>query len=217
MPNAVRRALVILLATFGIEGAHQLVLFVQTLRNPGARWDSLLATYLVFDGIATFVVYNIYRRRNWARFALAINIFFVIWVVAMARWVGKAPFLNVQHFGWLWLAEWTAKLAAIVLLFLPSARLWFDSDHEIQISKSRKGTTLPGGEPILWQNATYISIGLFVVAMTQTAYYDVTDDPARNSAGLLLIGWMGALASGYIEWIANPLLFYSWVSALHKR
>jgi len=217
LPNVVKQALIILLAVFGIEGAQQIVLLAQTFRNSGASWESLLATYIMFDGIAILIIYNIYRRRNWARIVLAINILFVMWVVAMARWVGKVPFLNVQHFGWLWLAEWTAKLVALVLLFLPPARVWFTSDHENEITKSIKRTSLPEGEPILWKNATYISIGLFVLAMTQTAYYEVTDDPARNSAGLLLIGWMGALASGYIEWIANPLLFYSWVAALHKR
>jgi hypothetical protein len=217
LPNAVKRALAILLATYGIEAAHQLVLFVQILRNAGSRWDTLLATDIVFDGIATFIIYNIYRRRNWARFALALNILFVMWVVAMARWVGNVPLLNARHIGWLSLAEWTAKLAALVLLFLPSARVWFTSDRENEISTSIKRTTPPEGEPILWKNATYISIGLFVLAMTQTAYYEVTDDSARNSAGLLLIGWMGTIASGYIEWIANPLLLYSWASALHKR
>lgn len=72
-------------------------------------------------------------------------------------------------------------------------------------------------EPILWRNATYVSICLFVLAMTQTAYYEVDADPAPNSAGLLLIGWMGALASGYIEWLANPLLLCSWICALRKR
>jgi hypothetical protein len=217
MPDAVKHALIILLATFGIETAHQLVLVVQILRNSGAGWDSILVTYLVFDGIAILLIYNIYRRRNWARIALAIDILFVMWVVAMARWVGKVPFVNVQHFGWLWLAEWAAKVVALVFLFLPSTRPWFASDRPNEIANSTKHTTLPAGEPILWKNVTYTSIGLFVFAMTQTAYYEATDDPARNSAGLLLIGWMGALANGYIEWIANPLLFYSWASALHKR
>jgi hypothetical protein len=33
----------------------------------------------------------------------------------------------------------------------------------------------------------------------------------------ILIGWMGVLAGGYIEWIASPLLFYSWFSALHQQ
>jgi hypothetical protein len=217
MPIAVKRALIILLATFGVEGTHQLVLLVQILRNSGAQWDSLLATYLLFDGIAIFIIYNIYRRRNWARIVLAVNLLFVMWVVAMARWVGKVPFLNVQHFGWLWLAEWTAKLCALVLLFLPPARAWFTIDRENVVAESRIPTAPSAVDLNLWKKATHISIGIFCLAMTQTAYYEVTDDPARNSAGLLLIGWMGTLASGYIEWIANPLLFYSWFSALHKR
>jgi hypothetical protein len=210
MPNAVKRALIILLAAFGIEGAGQLVSLVH---NSGAG----LVSFLVPDGIATLIIYNIYRRRNWARIVLAIDLLFVMWIFTMARWVGKTPLPNVQHVnGWLWLVEWLAKAVALVFLFLPSARGWFASERDFEIAESTTPSAVPVEVPSLCKNSTYISIGFFVLAMTQTAYYEATADPARNSAGLLLVGWMGVLG-GYIEWIANPLLFFSWFSALHRR
>lgn len=217
MPNAVKRALIILLATFGIDVASQLYLLIQTLLTPGANWDTGLATYILFDGVAIFVIYSIYLGRNWARILLAIDLLFVLGIMGIAHWVGKAPLLNFERLGWLWLPKWIARLVALVLLFLPASRMWFTSDHKTERARSIPGTTLPDEGPVTWKKATYISIGVFVLAMTQTAYYEVTDDPARNSAGLLLIGWMGAITNGYIEWFANPLLFYSWFCALHKR
>jgi hypothetical protein len=217
MPNIVKRALTILLATLGVECARQLVLLVRLMHHPGAGVDSALVAFLFPDGIAVLVIYNIYRRRNWARIVLGIDLFLIMLIVTMARWHGKTPFLNVQQAsGWLWLVEWLANTVALVFLFFPSARAWFAGNRENEIVESATLSPVPLSVLVLWRRLTYVSIGIFVLAMTQTAYYEAASDPARNSAMLLLIGWMGVLV-GYIEWIANPLLFYSWFSALHRR
>lgn len=55
------------------------------------------------------------------------------------------------------------------------------------------------------------SIGLYILALTQDAYYVEGHDPKAWALafGLLLIGWIGVLG-GYYAWIANPFLFLSW-------
>lgn len=65
----------------------------------------------------------------------------------------------------------------------------------------------------------YISISaiIFVIAMTQPAFYQIRrDDMVIGSAMCLAIGAMGLLA-GYFEWLANPLILFSWIAALRGR
>ncbi len=59
-----------------------------------------------------------------------------------------------------------------------------------------------------------LSITLFLISLTQPAYYiDRTDyDAWANSFYLLIFGWSGLLAGGAtIAWLANPLIFLSWI------
>lgn len=67
-------------------------------------------------------------------------------------------------------------------------------------------------------SAVAISGLLFAAALTQVAFHW---GPEAASSGpgwrLLLRGWQG-LAAGYLEWLANPFLMVSWLSALgHLR
>lgn len=61
------------------------------------------------------------------------------------------------------------------------------------------------------------SIGVYVFALTQDAYYVEGHDPKAWALafGLLLVGWIGVLG-GYYAWVANPFLFLSWFF-LHKK
>jgi hypothetical protein len=71
---------------------------------------------------------------------------------------------------------------------------------------------------VKWLNrATAVSVVIFLVAMTQAAFYQNRPaEPVTHAVLLLATGWMGVLI-GYLEWIANPLILYSWTSALRKR
>jgi hypothetical protein len=57
-----------------------------------------------------------------------------------------------------------------------------------------------------------LSIVSFVTCLTQDGYYIDDSNPKAWSPawGLLVFGWMGLL-SGTFAWLANPLLFGSWV------
>jgi hypothetical protein len=67
-----------------------------------------------------------------------------------------------------------------------------------------------------WINANPVvslSIMLFLISLTQDAYYiDRNDyDAYSNSLMLLLMGWLGMMSGGAgLCWVANPLLFLSW-------
>lgn len=64
---------------------------------------------------------------------------------------------------------------------------------------------------------TSISAVIFVIAMTQPAYYQArTNDMVVGSAMCLAIGAMGVTA-GFFEWIANPLLLFSWIAGFRGR
>lgn len=64
--------------------------------------------------------------------------------------------------------------------------------------------------------ALYLTLGLFLLSLTQPAFYiDRVDFDAWSSPiGLLLMGWLGILAgdSACLAWIANPLLILGGVS-----
>lgn len=67
--------------------------------------------------------------------------------------------------------------------------------------------------------ALILSILLFIISLTQPAFYIDRSDPDgwANSIGLLLIGWTGTLAGGAgLAWLANPLLLFSWIFFFKK-
>jgi hypothetical protein len=60
----------------------------------------------------------------------------------------------------------------------------------------------------------FLSILIFVISLTQPAYYiDRADyDAWANSFYLLIFGWSGLLAGGAaFAWLANPLILLSWI------
>ncbi|WP_073553053.1 hypothetical protein [Elizabethkingia meningoseptica] len=63
-----------------------------------------------------------------------------------------------------------------------------------------------------------ISIGLFVLSLTQTAVFmnKGGDDNYMLSIACLLLGWAEVFEGG-IAWLANPLLFISWILFLIKQ
>ena len=62
-----------------------------------------------------------------------------------------------------------------------------------------------------------LSVAAYVAAMPLVAFYQARlDDEAQRSFMLLLVGPMGVLV-GYLEWLANPLIWYSWRMAKKGR
>lgn len=65
----------------------------------------------------------------------------------------------------------------------------------------------------------YVSIGLFLVSLACPCF-DTGEEPGGmgQGGGLLLMGilWFFAVSPGFV-WLANPLLFISWMSAGKKR
>ena len=61
----------------------------------------------------------------------------------------------------------------------------------------------------------YLSLGLFLISLTQPAFYiDRSDYDAWSSPiGLLLVGWLPILGGEWssLPWLANPLIFLSWI------
>ena len=57
----------------------------------------------------------------------------------------------------------------------------------------------------------YLSIGLFLLSLTQKCY--CTPSNCADSIMVLLIGWLGAFSGGAaITWFANPALVFSWLT-----
>jgi hypothetical protein len=67
---------------------------------------------------------------------------------------------------------------------------------------------------IQWRTCLLVlSIAVFAASLTQPAFYfGQSAAPSSGAAAwrLLLEGWR-ALPRGYIEWSANPILFFSWL------
>jgi hypothetical protein len=71
----------------------------------------------------------------------------------------------------------------------------------------------------LRKTALIISIVLFLLSLTQPAYYIGRSDYDgwSNSLELLVFGWSGVLYGGAaIAWLANPLIFLSWIVSFKK-
>lgn len=59
-----------------------------------------------------------------------------------------------------------------------------------------------------------VSIALFSISLTQLCY--CTESSCEYSAGTLLMGWAGLYMGGpMLVWLANPLLFISWLTVKH--
>jgi hypothetical protein len=64
-----------------------------------------------------------------------------------------------------------------------------------------------------------ISCVLFIVSLTQPAFYTSAQEPDgwANSLGLVVFGWSGALGGDAgLAWFANPLIFLSWIFLFGK-
>jgi hypothetical protein len=71
---------------------------------------------------------------------------------------------------------------------------------------------------VKWLNAlTLVSVVTFLLTLTQPAFYQNRPaEPVTHAVWLLASGWLGVFI-GYFEWIANPLIFYSWICARRKH
>ncbi len=65
----------------------------------------------------------------------------------------------------------------------------------------------------------YISIGLYLISLTQKSYCTQADCSTWGSGFYaLIIGWLGLFVGGaYICWFANPLLIISWIFFKRKN
>ena len=62
-----------------------------------------------------------------------------------------------------------------------------------------------------------LSILAFIGAMPLTALTQVNpEEPIVSSHDLFAVGWMGVMV-GYVEWLANPLLLWSWIASYFNR
>ncbi len=80
------------------------------------------------------------------------------------------------------------------------------SAQNIEVSRWRWRTPL-----------TILSIALFLLALTQPAFFWGQAASSTGPSGrVLLQGWRG-LTAGYVEWLANPLLLLTWVLTLRRH
>ena len=115
IPKSVIFSCVLLLAAHAV-GFWQMVLFSRTLGVPFWMPYSTLA---VVYSLLLVLLMMILRGKNWARITYAI-----IGVFGFFTLFGRTS--EIDTFGWLVSA---AKLAALVLLFVPASNLWFDADN----------------------------------------------------------------------------------------
>lgn len=61
----------------------------------------------------------------------------------------------------------------------------------------------------------YISIGIFLISLTQRTYCTANDCGYLGSGFICLItGWLGVLAGGAnLCWLANPVLITAWITS----
>ncbi len=219
MPIAVKRGLTLLLAVLGVALVRQLIGLVSnphpTEQSPG---DTLIYFILSY-GVSLFLLYYIYRGRHWARVVELIFALLSISAILMARSFGKSshPTASGSGHAWVWYGVSFAQLAGSLLLFSPGAQAWFTEGAKAA-SLAPAAAAPPAQTKFLSlrNTGTLTSMALFVIALTQTAFYQHARNPSPSSIGLFSIGWLGLFA-GYLEWFANPLLIYSWMSALRRR
>jgi hypothetical protein len=217
MPIAMKRALALLLAMLGVELVRQLIGLASNPhpsdQSPGDTLIYLILTY----GVSLFLLYYIYRGRHWARVVQLILALLSISAILMARSFGKAPHPEASGGGhaWVWYGVSFAQVAGTLLLFSAGAQAWFTQGAKDEPLAPIARPPVPVAFLSLGNAGTFASIGLFVIALTQTAFYQHARDPDPSSIGLFSIGWLGLLA-GYFEWFANPLLIYSWMCALRR-
>lgn len=63
-----------------------------------------------------------------------------------------------------------------------------------------------------------ISFALYCICLANDGYYIDGPDPRAWAPawGLLIFGWMGVTA-GTFTWLANPALFFAWISMLRSK
>jgi hypothetical protein len=62
-----------------------------------------------------------------------------------------------------------------------------------------------------------LSILAFIAALPLTALTQAnSEEPIVSSRQLFMVGWMGVMF-GYVEWLANPLLLWSWIASYFNR
>ena len=86
--------------------------------------DPLLFYGLIFGStaLAALILHKIWSRRNWARIVYTLSLAYGLLKTAPALvGVFEASFVN----GFFSSALITVKIAAVVLLFLPSSNMWF--------------------------------------------------------------------------------------------
>ena len=221
-PAAVRRAIQILLVALAITCARQIVVITQKshLNIPGC--SEIVGSALLVDALALVLIYNLYRCRNWARIALIVGALWGMLFTFTSFRMDALLIRETKNYAppILWSAATLAQVVAILLLAAKSSNAWFRKGRGFEPEAPSPVSTpphLPSAE-YKWLNATTVlSILSFVLAMTQPAFYEnAVYDKAPNSALLLSIGWMGILV-GYMEWVANPLIFVSWALARQGR
>ena len=68
----------------------------------------------------------------------------------------------------------------------------------------------------VWRISLIISILLYTASLTQDCFY--AKENCYNSAFVLVVGWLSVPCLGAnLAWLANPLLFISWLSFKHSR
>ena len=78
-------------------------------------------------------------------------------------------------------------------------------------------------QPIFLRTVIILSLILFLISLTQPAFFiDRKDDPNAysNSLILFLLGWMSLLGGAFIPfiiWLANPLYFLSIFLIIQKK
>ncbi len=81
------------------------------------------------------------------------------------------------------------------------------------------GTTTPFAIASLRLAATALSVVLFCVALSQPAFalFGKSGTTADVRAWRLLFAGWQAVQLGYVEWLANPLLWLSWLLSVASR
>jgi hypothetical protein len=116
MPEQVRRAVILLWASFGISAVEVVVAEVLETSDP-MIWGLLLFTY----GVWAWVIVAIWKQRNWARI-----VSLVVVVVTTALWVAWPDARPEQWSEAITIvASLLLEAAALFLLFTGAGAAWF--------------------------------------------------------------------------------------------